>query len=167
MSSRCVARHDHHCIWVNNCVGSNNHRYFILFLLVNFLASLYGTIAVPLFLHGEISHYLYRPLRERATGKFIVLAQHPRRLLELVALRYTSLFTLGCCTAGFTLLLLAFLVYHIYLICVGKTSNELFKWRRLPKEKRGRGSNRYNKGWRQNFMEVLFPIDVNRHLKDL
>lgn len=30
---RCILRMDHHCQWIGNCIGFNNHKYFLLSLI--------------------------------------------------------------------------------------------------------------------------------------
>jgi palmitoyltransferase ZDHHC3/7/25 len=41
---RCIERMDHHCPWVNNCVGFYNQKHFVLFIFYVELASLYSIV---------------------------------------------------------------------------------------------------------------------------
>ncbi|XP_074708888.1 palmitoyltransferase ZDHHC23 isoform X3 [Strix uralensis] len=42
LCGRCVRRLDHHCVWINSCVGEQNHQAFILALSFFMLTSVYG-----------------------------------------------------------------------------------------------------------------------------
>ena len=33
----CISRYDHHCAWINNCVGGKNYTIYLIFILVSFI----------------------------------------------------------------------------------------------------------------------------------
>ncbi|KAL4461578.1 hypothetical protein ABPG74_016202 [Tetrahymena malaccensis] len=46
---KCIKVFDHHCPWINNCIGANNHKYFISFIILLWLNKL--ALLVLTFLH--------------------------------------------------------------------------------------------------------------------
>ncbi|CAH1796039.1 unnamed protein product [Owenia fusiformis] len=60
---RCVRKMDHHCPWINNCVGEFNQKFFIQFLFYVGLASIHAIVLVivswivdPDSIHYESKH---------------------------------------------------------------------------------------------------------------
>ena len=45
MCGYCIEKCDHHCVWINQCVGLHNYRYFISFLFLHGVICNYGVWA--------------------------------------------------------------------------------------------------------------------------
>ena len=43
---RCIIKMDHHCPWVNNCIGQYNQKYFLLFLFYVILGEMYAVTLI-------------------------------------------------------------------------------------------------------------------------
>ena len=45
---RCIRRMDHHCPWINNCVGERNQKYFLQFLFYVGILAIYSMVLVAI-----------------------------------------------------------------------------------------------------------------------
>ncbi|KAK2167139.1 hypothetical protein NP493_1288g00002 [Ridgeia piscesae] len=85
---RCIRRMDHHCPWINNCVGEFNQKYFIQFLFYVGVISVYSMGLV-------VAAWVIDP--KGKTGE-----PHQTRVLHSVALVIESIlfglfvFAIGC-----------------------------------------------------------------------
>lgn len=121
----CVSRHDHHCIWLTNCVGRKNYRYFLALLLSLSILLTYGACLG------------YALLEENLRNSFATGGAYWSKSLTWMSwlnywalavtddIRIGAVFLLATMTAP---LAIGFLVYHIYLVWAGTTTNETAKW---------------------------------------
>ncbi|XP_058815230.1 probable palmitoyltransferase ZDHHC24 [Topomyia yanbarensis] len=131
----CVLKRDHHCVFTGCCIGHKNHRYFILFVLHLFIATLYASILNNYFIwfvRGEdfrnwtslvkIAFPLAMLVVDTSTKQYYLLVY----LINMVGMFMTGVL----------------LIYHGRLILSGTVVHE-------------RNFHDYNLGWLENIRMVL------------
>ena len=57
--NRCTEYFDHHCVWLNNCIGKDNYKSFFCFIIMAFFYSIYY-ISHNIYLYVYISKNLHK-----------------------------------------------------------------------------------------------------------
>eukprot|EP01061_Rhynchopus_euleeides_P015612 TRINITY_DN26593_c0_g1_i1.p1 TRINITY_DN26593_c0_g1~~TRINITY_DN26593_c0_g1_i1.p1 ORF type:complete len:335 (+),score=103.46 TRINITY_DN26593_c0_g1_i1:124-1128(+) len=132
----CVLKMDHHCPWINGCVGHFNQKFFMNMLIYIWLATAQVSVLILLYFGGFL-----RPVADKN---------------KLIALN--SLFTTELLLCGTLWLMMTFfLVWNGFLVVTNQTVIEFYGNMQSSKDARLAGrqwQSPFDLGWWKNLQEV-------------
>ncbi|XP_006765152.1 PREDICTED: palmitoyltransferase ZDHHC3 isoform X2 [Myotis davidii] len=147
---RCIRKMDHHCPWVNNCVGENNQKYFVLFTMYIALISLHALIMVGFhFLHcfeEDWTNLLQaHGLTREGTAETRISQEKTQPLTgsstecSYFSPPTTVILLILLCFEGLLFLIFTSVMFgtQVHSICTDETSIERLKRKQQPRERRG------------------------------
>ncbi|XP_063716349.1 palmitoyltransferase ZDHHC16-like [Symsagittifera roscoffensis] len=152
---KCVLRMDHHCPWINNCVGHFNHKFFFSFLVYLIIGALYLVATA----------HFYFNIQFRFTKALRIF----RRRELLSHDWYHSAISLHFGLAFISLLPVGFLfLQQAKLLFFGETVIEQYtniRDRQRCKEQKIQFRNIYDYGWRNNIF-LMYGVTQAEYEKD-
>lgn len=118
----CIARLDHHCAWLNRCVGYDNHRSFLLFVAMHSLLLLAYVVLASL-----VIYYVVADSSSSKLSWLEIWDQIPPLISGHLLVILVLFWACACFVALSTML-----QQHVRNLTKNLTINEEINWRRYP-----------------------------------